>query len=67
MRRRRRTSLRVDLVLLNAQGQVFFVHTGSGNRSVSYVMGTENNFIGIKWPEREIDHSSLSSADVKNE
>jgi hypothetical protein len=42
------------------------VQTGSGNRPASYPMGTRGSYAGIKWPGREADHSSPSSAEVKN-
>ena len=29
-------------------------------------MGTGGSFPGLKWPRREVDHSSPSSAEIKN-
>lgn len=34
---------------------------------LSHLVGTRTFFIGVKQPELEADHSSLSSAEVKNE
>jgi hypothetical protein len=42
------------------------VQTGSGAYPSSYPMGTRVSFSGVKRPEREIDHSPPSSAEVKN-
>jgi hypothetical protein len=42
------------------------VQTGSGVHPASYQMGTGVLSLGIKRPGREADHSSLSSAKVKN-
>jgi hypothetical protein len=41
-------------------------HTGSGDNPVSYPMGTGGSFPVVKKPRREGDHSSPSSAEVKN-
>jgi hypothetical protein len=42
------------------------VQVGSGAHPVSYPMGTRHSFLGHnKWQEREADHSSPSSAEVK--
>jgi hypothetical protein len=44
------------------------VQTGSGAHPASYPMGTGNPFPGGKArPRRDADHSSPSSAEVKNE
>jgi hypothetical protein len=44
------------------------VQTGSGAHPASCTMGTGGPFPGAKArPERDADHSTLSSADVKNE
>jgi hypothetical protein len=40
--------------------------TALGARPASYPMGTGDLSPGIKRPEREADHSSPSSAEVKN-
>jgi hypothetical protein len=53
---------------LNWQGRDFFIapyQTGSGARPVSYPMGTGALSL-VKRPGREADHSSASSAEVKN-
>jgi hypothetical protein len=42
------------------------VHTASGNHRSSYPMGTEGFFPEVNWPERDADHSSPPSAEVKN-
>jgi hypothetical protein len=42
------------------------VQTGSGAQPASYPMGNGDSFPGVKEPEREADHSSPSSAEVKN-
>jgi hypothetical protein len=41
------------------------VQNGSGSDPASYPMGTKVSFAGVKRPGREADHSSLSSAEVK--
>jgi hypothetical protein len=38
---------------------------GSGVHPASYLMGTGALSLGVKWPEREVDHSPSSSAEVK--
>jgi hypothetical protein len=44
------------------------VETGSGAHPASCTMGTGGPFIGCKArPERDVDHSPSSSAEVKNE
>jgi hypothetical protein len=40
------------------------VQNGSGAHPASYPMGTRDS-LGVKWPGREADHSSPSSAEVK--
>jgi hypothetical protein len=42
------------------------VQNGSGAHPASYPMGTVGSFPGVKRPGREADHSSPSSAEVKN-
>jgi hypothetical protein len=42
------------------------VQTGYGTHPVSCPMGTGGSFPGVKRSEREVDHSPLSSAEVKN-
>jgi hypothetical protein len=42
------------------------VQTRSGADLLYYPMGTGTLPPGVKWPKREADHSSLSSAEVKN-
>jgi hypothetical protein len=42
-----------------------FVQTGSGVHPTSYPMGTGGSFPGVKRPEREADHLSQTSAEVK--
>jgi hypothetical protein len=42
------------------------VQTGSGAHPASYPKGTSALSSGLKRPEREADHSPLSSAEVKN-
>jgi hypothetical protein len=39
----------------------------SGAHPASYSMGMEALSQGLKWPRHEVDHSSPSSAKVKNE
>jgi hypothetical protein len=41
------------------------VQKGSGAHLVSYPMGARGPFPGVKRPGREADHSSPSSAEVK--
>jgi len=41
------------------------VQNGSGTHTASYPMGTGGSYLGIRRPEREADHSPLSSAEVK--
>jgi len=41
--------------------------TGSGYQPASYSTGSEDSWLGVKWPEREADHLLKSSAGVKNE
>jgi hypothetical protein len=41
------------------------VQNGSGANSASYPMGTRDLSLGVKWPEREANHSPPSSAEVK--
>jgi hypothetical protein len=43
------------------------IQTGSESHPASYTMGTEVLFRGVKRPGLEADHSSPSSAEVKNE
>jgi hypothetical protein len=40
---------------------------GSGAYPATYAMDTGNSFPGVKRLEREADHSSLSSAEVKKD
>ena len=40
------------------------VQAGSEAHSVSYTTGT-GSFLGVKWPERCVDHPSPSSVEVK--
>jgi len=40
------------------------IHTGSGAHPASYTMGT-GSFLGVKWPQRGIDHPPPSNATVK--
>jgi hypothetical protein len=42
------------------------VQTGSGAHPVSYPMVNRGSFLGVKRPEHEADHSSPSTAEVKN-
>jgi hypothetical protein len=42
------------------------VQTGSGAHPASYPVGTRGFFPGVKRPGREADHSTPSSAEVKN-
>jgi hypothetical protein len=42
------------------------VQNGSEAHPASYPTGTRGSFLGVKRPGREADHSSPSSADVKN-
>jgi hypothetical protein len=42
------------------------IQAGSGAHPAAYPMGTWGPFPGVKRPERKADHSSPSSADVKN-
>jgi hypothetical protein len=42
------------------------VQTGSGAHPATYSLGTRDSSLGIKLPGRETDHSSPSSAKVKN-
>jgi hypothetical protein len=42
-------------------------HTGSGAHPASYIIGTGGSLPVVKWPWCEADHSSQSSAEVKNE
>jgi len=50
----------------NAGGARFFrpVKTGSGTHPTSYTMGTAF-FLGVKLPERGVDHPPPSSVEVK--
>jgi hypothetical protein len=41
------------------------VQNGSGAHPTSYPMGSRGSFLGVKRPEREIDHSPPYSAEVK--
>jgi hypothetical protein len=45
------------------QGQETFLHCV---QTASYPVGSVSNFAGYKGSEREADHSSPSSAEVKN-
>jgi hypothetical protein len=42
------------------------VQTGSGSHPASFLMGTEDSLPGVKPPEREVDHSPSSIAEVKD-
>jgi len=42
------------------------VQTGSGAHSADYSMAIGGCFLGVKPPGREVDHSPISSAEVKN-
>jgi hypothetical protein len=42
------------------------VETGFGAHPASYAVGIRGSFPGVKWPEREAEHSPPSSAKVKN-
>jgi hypothetical protein len=42
------------------------VQNGAEAHPASYLFGTRGSFPGVKLPEREADHSSPSSAEVKN-
>ena len=41
--------------------------TGSGSYPDCYSMGSRILTLGVKWPGHEVDHSPLSSAEVKSE
>jgi hypothetical protein len=41
------------------------VQTGCGVHPISYPMGTEGSFPGVKRPGREVNHSPPTSAEVK--
>jgi hypothetical protein len=41
------------------------VQNGSGAHPASYPMGTRGSLPGVKWQEREYDHSAPSNIDVK--
>jgi hypothetical protein len=44
-----------------------FVQNGSGTHSASYLKNSRGTLsLGVKWPEREADHSPPSGTDVKN-
>ena len=43
------------------------VHTASTAHQASYSVGTGVHFRGVKWPGREVNHSSPPSAEVKSE
>jgi hypothetical protein len=45
----------------------YSVQTGPGDNPISYQMGTEVFFQGVKRPGREPNHSAPSSAEVKND
>jgi hypothetical protein len=61
---------RVSRVRFPAGAENFSLHqrvqNGSGAHPASYPMGTRGSFPGVKWPEREADHSPPSTAEVKN-
>jgi hypothetical protein len=40
------------------------VQTRSGAHPASYPLGTRGSFLGVKWSEREADHSSPYNAEV---
>jgi hypothetical protein len=42
------------------------VQNGSEVHPASYPMGTRSFSLGVKWPEREADHSPPSSVEVMN-
>jgi hypothetical protein len=44
----------------------FFSSSPRPDRFRGPPMGTRGSFSGVKWPGREVDHSSPSSAEVKN-
>jgi hypothetical protein len=48
------------------KGTLQVVRTGFGDHSGSYLMGSGGSSLGVKLPGREADHSSPSSAEVKN-
>jgi hypothetical protein len=49
-------------------GKIFLynVQMGSEAHPASYPMGNVDNFLGVKQPGRQADHSAPSSAEVKN-
>jgi hypothetical protein len=58
-----------DLGFESRQGLGMFFHhrvqIGSGAHQAPYPMGTRGSFPGGKWSGREADHSTPSSAEVK--
>jgi hypothetical protein len=44
---------------------LYIVQTGSGVHPTSYKMGTGDFFPGVKRQGREVDHSALTSTEVK--
>jgi hypothetical protein len=45
----------------------YSIQTGSGAHQASYQVGSGREISqGVKWPEREVNHSPQSNAEVKN-